>query len=553
MPFGFNEKREEINDAHGSIVLPLTGLTMTRLALGDTTNNIGQADTYYTDNSVNTANSDMFTNYAVSNFGATPPTNENSSYFTNTFAGDPMPLRNNVSFGDFHGTCKPVALGDYIDSTSTNSALEGSFATAGLVSTGLGGFDVYVSVFKTDATVSPMVPLWECSANCGLNVSINDSDVRLFAYPGLDFSGTEKAIVVIVNDYPNSLLYFYIFKWDFGATPTTITNIASTTTASTVTDNIKYTGQHDIFYLPSSKKLFLLRKDGILEEVDIDPPGTPPISALTNLSNITAVAYNDDITTGGVFVTTDTSGTLNTYVKNITPTPASSTGSAVLSTALPTTVFDGCYNKTVDAAGFYFCAVNSGTNQLISYRFDVNLTTGALNSSNSYGTAFLTLITWTQVETQAYNVINVGVGPNNTGSVKTARLVCNSATLRPTYSEYNNSTVEDFILMRHPSGANNSINSNAASGSTHLICIDSSLTITTHGKNFLNEVENDTSTNGSTQRQQYIIYLGYCNNTSSTPVVNYLYLALASNLVVAYDQTGGIKSGGYYLYFNYDA
>jgi hypothetical protein len=79
------------------------------------------------------------------------------------------------------------------------------------------------------------------------------------------------------------------------------------------------------------------------------------------------------------------------------------------------------------------------------------------------------------------------------------------------------------------------------------------LTITTHGKNFLNEVENDTSANGSAQRQQYIIYLGYCNNTSSTPVVNYLYLALASNLVVAYDQTGNPTGGGYYLYFNYDA
>jgi hypothetical protein len=548
MPFDFNNKRDEINNAHGTIVLPLTDLTMTKLALGDTTNNIGQADTYYTDNSVNTANSDMFTNYAVNNFGATPPTNEDSSYFTNTFAGDPMPLRDNVSSGNFHGTCKPVALGDYIDSNSTDPALEGSFATAGLVSTGLGGFDVYVSVFKTDATVSPMVPVWQCTANCGLNVSpINDSDVRLFAYPGLDFGGTEKAIVVVVNDFTNSLLYFYIFKWDFGATPTTIALISSTTTAtpSTVTDNIKYTGQHDIFYLPSSQKLFLLRKDGILEEVDIDPPGTPPISALTNLSNITAVAYDD---VNGVFVTTDTSGTLNTYVDEIgAPTTVSSVGSAVLST-----VFDGCYNKAVDTTGFYFCAVNSGTNQLISYRFDVS-SGGTYNSSNSYGTTYLTLNTWTQVETQAYNVINVGVGPNNTSSVKTARLVCNSATLRPTYSEYNNSTVEDFILMRHPSGANNSINSNAASGSTHLICIDSSLTITTHGKNFLNEVENDTSANGSAQRQQYIIYLGYCNNTSSTPVVNYLYLALASNLVVAYDQTGNPTGGGYYLYFNYDA
>jgi hypothetical protein len=543
MPFDFNNKRDEINNAHGTIVLPLTDLTMTKLALGDTTNNIGQADTYYTDNSVNTANSDMV-NYAITNFGTTPPTNENSLYFDNTFAGDPMPLKDNVSSSDFHGTCKPVALGDYIDSNSTNPALEGSFATAGLVSTGGGNFDVYVSVFKTDATVSPMIPVWQCSASCGLGVPINDSDVRLFAYPGLDFSSTGKAIVVVVNDFNNNLLHFYMFNWDYTVSPTSITNIASTSTSSTTPDNIKYTGQHDIFYLPASKKLFLLRKDQILEEIDIDPPSST-ISATTSLSSITAVAYNDDIITGGVFVTTDTSGTLNTYVNTTTLGTTASVGSAVLST-----VFDGCYNKTVDTAGFYFCAVDSVNKQLISYRFDVN-SSGSFTASNSYGTTYPTLNTWTQVETQAYNVINVGVGPNNSG-VRTVRVVCDSTTLRPKYDEYNNSAVEDFILMRHPSGSDNSINNNPASGSNHLICIDDSLTITTHGKNFLNEVENETSIAGTPQKQQYIIYLGYCYNSAAS-AVNYLYLALASNSVVTYDPSGVSTGGGYYLYFNYDA
>jgi hypothetical protein len=537
MPFDFNLKRDEINDAYGSIILPLADLTMTKLALGDTTNNIGQADTYYTDNSVNTANSDMFTNYAPNNFSV--PTGETSSYFNNTFAGDPMPLRDNVSFGDFHGTCKPVALGDYIDSNSTDPALEGSFATAGLVSAG-GGIDVYVSVFKTDTTFSPMLPLWQCSANCGISMSGADSDVRLFAYPGLDFNSTRKAIVVIVNDFGNSILYFFMFNWNFTANSLTLVNTA--TSSSTTPDNIKYTGQHDIFYLPSSKNLFLLRKDQILEEIFIDPPSST-ISATTSLSSITAVAYDD---VNGVIVTTDTSGTLNTYVNTTTLGATSSVGSAVLST-----VFDGCYNKTVDTAGFYFCAIDSGSNQLISYRFDVD-SSGTYNFSNSYGTTYLTLNTWTQVETQAYNVINVGVGPNNTSGVRTVRVVCDSTTLRPTYSEYGNTIVEDFILMRHPSGSDNSINNNSASGSNHLICIDNSLTITTHGKNFLNEVEDETSTAGTSQTQQYIIYLGYCNN-SVTGEVNYLYLALASNSVVTYDPSGGSTTGGYYLYFNYDA
>jgi hypothetical protein len=511
---------------------------MTKLALGDTTNNIGQADTYYTDTNVNTANSDMYNTRAPSNFSV--PTDENSLYFDNTFAGDPMPLKDNVSSGDFHGTCKPVALGDYIDSNSTDPALEGSFATAG-ISSG----DVYVSVFKTDATVSPMVPVWQCFASCGLSVSINDSDVRLFAYPGLDISSTRKAIVVIVNDFNNSILYFFMFNWHFTANTLTLVNTA--TTSSTTPDNIKYTGQHDIFYLPSSKNLFLLRKDQILEEIFIDPPSST-ILATTSLSNITAVAYNDDIITGGVFVTTDTSGTLNTYVNTIGG-GVSSVGSVIPSSLI---AFDGCYNKTVDSTGFYFCVIDSGGGQLISYRFDVN-SSGVYTTSNSHATLVGTIYSWTQVEAQAYNVINIGVGPNNSSGVKTARLVCDSATLRPLYSEYNNSTVEDFILMRHPSGSDNSINNNSASGSNHLICIDDSLIITTHGKNFLNEVEDETSTAGTPQKQQYIIYLGYCYNTSSTPVVNYLYLALASNSVVPYDPTGGLPGGGYYLYFNYDA
>jgi hypothetical protein len=538
MPFNFNDKRNEVNDAHGTIVLPLTDLTMTKLALGDTTNNIGQADTYYTDTNVNTANSDMYNTRAPSNFSV--PTDENSLYFDNTFAGDPMPLRDNVSSGDFHGTCKPVALGDYIDSNSTDPALEGSFATAG-ISSG----DVYVSVFKTDATVSPMVPVWQCFASCGLSVSINDSDVRLFAYPGLDISSTRKAIVVIVNDFNNSILYFFMFNWHFTANTLTLVNTA--TSSSTTPDNIKYTGQHDIFYLPSSKNLFLLRKDQILEEIFIDPPSST-ISATTSLSNITAVAYNDDINTGGVFVTTDTSGTLNTYVNTTTLGATSSVGSAIPSSLI---AFDGCYNKTVDSTGFYFCVIDSGGSQLISYRFDVN-SSGVYTTSNSHATSVVTIYSWTQVEAQAYNVINIGVGPNNSSGVKTARLVCDSATLRPLYSEYNNSTVEDFILMRHPSGSDNSINNNPASGSNHLICVDNGSTITTHGKNFLNEVEVQTSTTTLSSLNQYIIYLGYCNNTSSTPVVNYLYLALASNIAIPYD-SGGSPTGGYYLYFNYDA
>ena len=540
MPFDFNNKRDEINNAHGTIVLPLTDLTMTKLALGDTTNNIGQADTYYTDNSVNTANSDMFTNYAPNYFSI--PTGETSAYFNNTFAGDPMPLRDNVSSGDFHGTCKPVALGDYIDSNSTDPALEGSFATAGLVSTGGGNFDVYVSVFTTDTTSSPMVPFFECSASCGLSVPINDSDVRLFAYPGLDISSTRKAIVVIVNDFNNSILYFFMFNWHFTANTLTLVNTA--TSSSTTPDNIKYTGQHDIFYLPSSKNLFLLRKDQILEEIFIDPPSTT-ISVTTSLSNITAVAYNDDIITGGVFVTTDTSGTLNTYVNTIGG-GVSSVGSAIPSSLI---AFDGCYNKTVDSTGFYFCVIDSGGGQLISYRFEVN-SSGNYNSSNSYVTTGVTTTNWTQVEVPHYNVLNIGVGPNNSSGVKTARLVCDSATLRPLYSEYNNSTVEDFILMRHPSGSDNSINNNPASGSNHLICVDNGSTITTHGKNFLNEVEVQTSTTTLSSLNQYIIYLGYYYNSITTEV-NYLYLALASNIAVPYDSSGS-PTGGYYLYFNYD-
>jgi hypothetical protein len=535
MPFDFNNKRDEINNAHGTIVLPLTDLTMTKLALGDTTNNIGQADTYYTDNSVNTANSDMFTNYAPNNFSVS--TDESSAYFNNTFAGDPMPLKDNASSSDFHGTCKPVALGDYIDSNSTDPALEGSFATAGISSS-----DVYVSVFKTDATVSPMVPVWQCSANCGISMSGADSDVRLFAYPGLDISKNEKIIVVIVNDYGNNVLYFFMFNWNFNTNNLTLVNTA--TSSSSTPDNIKYTGQHDIFYLPTSKSLFLLRKDGVLEEIFINPPST--IVLITSISSITAVAYDD---VNGVIVATDTSGTLTTYVGTISAGLVNTVGSAIPSSLI---AFDGCYNKTVDSAGFYFCVIDSGGGQLISYRFGVN-SSGVYTTSNSHATSVGTIYSWTQVEAQAYNVINIGVGPNNSSGVKTARLVCDSATLRPAYPEYNNSTVEDFILMRHPSGSDNSINNNPASGSNHLICVDNGSTITTHGKNFLNEVEVQTSTTTLSSLNQYIIYLGYCNNTSSTPVVNYLYLALASNSVVTYDPSGGSTSGGYYLYFNYDA
>jgi hypothetical protein len=539
MPFNFNDKRNEVNDAYGSIIIPLSQLSMNDLALGDPSSTpvFGQADTFYTDNpninSINTANSDMFTNYAPNYFSI--PTGETSAYFNNTFAGDPMPLKDNASSSDFHGTCKPVALGDYIDSNSTDPALEGSFATAG-ISSG----DVYVSVFKTDATVSPMVPVWQCSANCGISMSGADSDVRLFAYPGLDISSNEKIIVVIVNDFGNSFLYFFMFNWDFNAN--TLTLVSTEKSSSTTPDNIKYTGQHDIFYLPTSNSLFLLRKDGVLEEIFINPPSI--ITLITSIGSITAVAYDD---VNGVIVATDTSGTLTTYVGTISAGLVNTVGSAIPPSLI---AFDGCYNKTVDSAGFYFCVIDSG-GQLISYRFDVN-SSGVYTTSNSHATSVGTIYSWTQVEAQAYNVINIGVGPNNSSGVKTARLVCDSATLRPAYSEYNNSTVEDFILMRHPSGSDNSINNNPASGSNHLICVDNGSTITTHGKNFLNEVEVQTSTTILSSLNQYIIYLGYCYNSITTEV-NYLYLAISGLSGSAPFDINGNPTGGYYLYFNYDA
>jgi hypothetical protein len=162
MPFNFNDKRNEINDAYGSIIIPLSRLSMNDLALGDPSSTpvIGQADTFYTDNSINTANSDMFTNYAPNYFSI--PTGETSDYFTNTFAGDPMPLKDNESSGAFCGTCKPVALGDYINSNTLGSTLDGSFAIAGI-----SGGDVYLSIFSTDQTA--ITATFKISANCGIS------------------------------------------------------------------------------------------------------------------------------------------------------------------------------------------------------------------------------------------------------------------------------------------------------------------------------------------------------------------------------------------------
>jgi hypothetical protein len=534
MPFGFNEKREEINDAHGSIVLPLTGLTMTRLALGDTTNNIGQADTYYTDNSVNTANSDMFTNYAPNYFSI--PTGETSAYFNNTFAGDPMPLKDNVNSGGFCGTCKPVALGDYINSNTLGSTLDGSFAIAG-ISSG----DVYLSIFSTDQTA--ITATFKISANCGISMSGSDADIRLFAHPDLYTSSTVKTIIVIVNDYltPNRL-YFFMFDWDHSPS-NSLTLISQTFVTSTVSDNIKYTGKHDIFFIPSVNKLLLLRKDAILEELDIIP-GTS-ISSTAAKIDITAVAVDE---VNRIITKTDINGDLKTYINTITTTPTATSFGAVL-----TTVFDGCYyNNGVDPSGFYFCAVDSVNSEVVSYRFETDAS-GNITASNSYVTTGVTTTNWTQVEVPHYNVLNIGVGPDNKSGIAIARVVCDSLTLRATYNEYANPfNIEDFILMRHPAG-NNSINGNSAGGSGHLISVDNGSTITTFSNNFLNNVENVTSTSSITSTFQYIIYLGYFDN-NATSNVNYLYLAISGlSGAASFDINGNSAAGGYYFYFNYDA
>ena len=538
MPFDFNNKRNEINDAYGSIIIPLSQLSMNDLALGDSSSTpvIGQADTFYTDNpninSINTANSDMFTNYAVNNFGATPPTNESSVFFNDTFAGDPMPLKDNENSGSFHGTCKPVALGDYINHNSSIPTLEGSFATAGIV-----GTDVFLSVYTTDTNT--MTPNFMTSLNCGIFMTGTDSDVRLFTYPGLDASSSVKAIILIINDWGNNNLYFFMFGWDHSSNNLGI--LTSTSVSTFSNDIIKYNGQHDIFYIPGANKLLLLRKDNRLEELDIDPT-TNTLNPVTTIANVTAVAVDD---VNRVIVTTDTNGDLITYFNSINLPPVATSVGGVL-----TTVFDGCYNNTVDATGFYFCAIDSPNTQLISYRFDID-SSGNIITSNSYATTVASINNWTQVETQAYNVINIFVGSNNSTSIPPARIVCDSTTLKPGYFEYDNVIIKDFMLMKHPSGSNNSINGNPASGSNHLICIDESSTITTHSKNFLNTVQSSQSTVPTTAPYQNITYLGYFYN-SITGSVNYLYLGTISALIYPYDQSGN-PTGGYYFYFNYDA
>ena len=105
--------------------------------------------------------------------------------------------------------------------------------------------------------------------------------------------------------------------------------------------------------------------------------------------------------------------------------------------------------------------------------------------------------------------------------------------------------------MRHPAG-NNSINGNSAGGSGHLISVDNGSTITTFSNNFLNNVENVTSTSTLTSSFQYIIYLGYFYN-NATSNVNYLYLAISGLSGTASFDINGNPAGGYYFYFNYDA
>jgi hypothetical protein len=538
MSFNFNNKRDEINDAYGSIIIPLSQLSMNDLALGDPSSTpvIGQADTFYTDTNVNTANSDMFSDYAINNFGATPPTNESSEYFTNTFAGDPMPLNNNdsslINSGGFCGTCKPAALGDYINHTSINSSVDGAFAIAGIDSG-----DVCVSVFQTDPnTLTPTLattPLY-----LGISMGGNDNDIRIYAHPSLNFNSDTRIILVTINDWTVPRVYLFMLGWDYVANSLfVITN--TILTAGGVTNLIDYTGKHDMFYLPASQNFLTLLTNGRLCETYVDGPSSI-LSVTTIISNITAVAY-DEVNEN--IVTTDTNGDVISYSTSINTSPISSVSSAVL-----TTVFDGCYNNTVDTTGYYFCAIDSGNSQLVSYRFEID-SSGNISASTSYATTVSTIYDWRQVEVQGFNVINVGLGPTINPPNAIARVVCDSSTLRPTYDEHSNTNALDFMLMKHPTYSTASINSNPAAGSNHLISIDTSSTITTHSKNFLNTVESETSTITISSLNQYIVYLGYFyNNILGDPT--YLYLAVPSNLSVAFDPNGG-SIGGYFLYFSY--
>ena len=525
--FSFNIRAEQINQAYFQQFWTYTSgsnLTIQNLA-GGTAGTRGIYHTNYTDAASNTANINLLAN--ISQFLITSPGSwHTTAYLQYTNPGPPVPSvyydSSTFAYDDqeFHGTCKPVSLGDWVDHNSQDMVFgapkgwDGYFVTAGL-DPNLNKIGINVN---SVVDVSPVSMFADNVADITSNMppGVNSTTkIRLFAHPSWN-NGSVSFILLIGWDN-SSGIYLESYQWDG-------INLGGLTSNTISTNyNMTYTGQHDIHYLRNGNILLQTwnssRTTGTVYEID----GNSLSLVASEVS--TVVAYDRAYDVIGIRKTDN----FVTYLSSLSGTLVTNASNVFSSGYL-------CYDALnhLDEPGVMYFGEQTSATTNYNYAFTYN-SSGVLISYVRKSQSMNNSVTFTQIERTSPNVLVSFEGPNNS-TRPLFRGVCDASiykdgSLGIDYSDSTSTTLycEDLTQMRHPASQDytkvNDTNADPTiGGNNHLISVSYDLNISGWGHNLATKHWNFAPSVGRSAHHMYILYLGYYLDSTGTD--SYIYIAV---------------------------
>jgi hypothetical protein len=519
--FSFDLRAEQINQAFYGTYHSLSNLTIQNLSGGLAGIN-GIYDTLYTDGACNSANialSDAANIYPYQLNSSVPSPYHTTDYLRLTNPGPPVPAIyragvDNQAYGSqtFHGTCKPVSLGDYVNHTSNvNPGFDNHFVTAGYDSGG-GGIGININQI-TEPTSTSFSVTNVGSITSGLPGSVtSNGQIRLFTHPSWR-SGPFQHILLIAWDNTATI---YLEKYDWDGT----TIVASANPSGTISSahNVGYSGQHDILFTNSGNILLQTRNAsftaGMLYEIDGNNLTTVASQATRS------VAYDANYNIIGI----RRSNNFETYVGTLAGTAASSVSGAFTN---GTRAYDAVWHP--DEPGVIYVGEEISATSIVSHAFFYN-SSGTISSSTKRGSNMGASVTFNQIERTSPNVIVSFAGPNTT--IPFFRSVCSAAIYIQGGYDYTDTITagtlpEDMTIMRHPTSQDytrikDTNGDSTIKGNNHLISVAYNLHIGCYGQNLATKHWNYTVNLSLGSHHMYILYLGYFQDSNGVDSYSYL-------------------------------
>ena len=537
--FTFSKRAEQVNQARFGVSLsytPTSNLTIREIAGASSADGITK--TFYTDTSCNNYNITLDSNVTSGTFNMSAFANHSLALLRFTNPGPPVPSifydSNNNQYAnhtqEFHGTCKPVSMGDWVRHSSVDAILgsnfDNVFITAGYDGTnGCVGINVNKITESTTTTITLSNLAW-CNSGLPGNTINSNSQIRLFAHPDW-FVGGQRGILLIGWDN-SSNIFLESYNWDGSNL-----NSAANGNLGATSNNMEYTGQHDIHYMNSGNILLQTwdssHSTGTLFEID----GGSLAVVSSKSTSFVGYDYAADV------VCIQRGGDFNTF-KNTAGTGGKTTLAAGVSDLLvgafasASSPYDAIFHT--DESFTMYVSEYDSTLGITSHRFNYN-GAGVISAHVSFTqtTSSLNGVNLTQIERTSPDVLINSVGPNHS-NVPLIRSVCDSGIFRGTstandYSDTAGTFYEDITQMKHTKSQDYTLTRDRSidstiGGNNHLICATYYLDIGCYGQNWLQKHYEMTNTSGSVSgHHNYILYLGYKNDSATAD--SYCYIAVS--------------------------